>query len=112
MMCTCCQVKDTHEHAFCRCAAVVRSGPDGPQQSLSVRLRAALQVAALGLVRGGQFVVCVQQEHEEFCLKIMAVDPRGGGIDKRDSALVGGSALVLLTALLTAPLPVLPASRQ
>jgi hypothetical protein len=32
------------------------------------------QVAAMGLVRAGQHVVCVQQVHEEFCLKIMAVE--------------------------------------
>jgi hypothetical protein len=40
-------------------------------------------VAAAGLLRPRQYVVCVQQIHDDFCLKILTVNDYGDGICQR-----------------------------
>lgn len=50
-------------------------------------LEAAIVGAAReGFVRPGGHVVCVQQVHEDFCVKIMSLDEMGVGIKKRASS--------------------------
>jgi hypothetical protein len=53
-----------------------------------------LQVAKVGLLLPRQYVVCVQQVHDDFCLKIMTVNEHGSGIcqrQQRDEAVVRAS---------------------
>ena len=38
----------------------------------------------MGLLQARQYVVCVQQVHDDVSLKILSVDERGRGICKKD----------------------------
>lgn len=52
----------------------------------------------MGLVRAGQHVVCVQQVHEEFCLKIMAVDAAAVSSGKAHAAVAVSVAAATMGA--------------
>ncbi|PNW77193.1 hypothetical protein CHLRE_10g426292v5 [Chlamydomonas reinhardtii] len=66
-------------------------GPSGDE----VLEEAIALSSRLGLVGPGHFVVVVERVHDAFCLKIVAVDELGLGIQREDGALADPTATVV-----------------